>query len=662
MKLSQYRRYQKIRDDDAERAVFTRRLFVASLGMMILVLILFINLYYLQVVRYDSYQTRSNDNRIKIVPLSPPRGIIYDRNHYILADNRPLFSLEIIPEQSKNLREDIEGLRTLLELDLDDEDINGIIEHTKYKRKFIPTIISENLNELQVSTFAVNQYRFPAAQIEANLKRYYPLDDTMTHALGYVARINTADLEQLSLEGKIDNYAATNDIGKQGIEKYYENELHGISGYKEVEVDSRGRILRTLNLISPIPGRDIEMTIDLRLQLKAQTLLKDKRGAILMVNPRNGEILAFVSSPSYNPNPFVRGIKKGEYAALLNNPNRPLINRVTQGGYSPASTVKPLMLIMGLNEELVNQHTRYWGAPFFQLPGSTHKFRDWRKWGHGWMDIFRAVEISADTFFYDLAFRAGIDKINAYMTKFGMGVKSGIDIYEESLGNMPSKQWKKKRYKHDWVPGDTVSIGIGQGYWTTTLVQLVRAHCILTQNGRNVIPHLLKIAHDPTGYNKDITIEEREDIAVEVNNEVYWDYARAGMCRVINGNEGTGRRAFAGTKYTACGKSGTAQVVSIKQDARYNAAALKEEHRDNALFVAFAPDKDPEVLVGVIAENIGGGSSQAAPMARALMDDYFKYKNQPAPTQKEIDQLIRQLKYGEEISDTPEEDENGQRN
>lgn len=655
MNFSQYKNFNKIKDNEAESSVFRRRLLVAIFVMIILALILFTNLYYLQIVKYDNYTTRSNDNSIKVVPLAPPRGIIYDRNHIILADNRPLFSLEIVPENSKNLKADIEGLRQLLNLDIDDDDINNIIERSRYRRAFIPALIAENLNEKQVSIFAVNEYKYPGAKIEANLKRYYPLGDTLTHAIGYVARINTKELETLTDEGKIDNYAATNDIGKQGIEKYYEDILHGISGYKEVEVDSRGRILRTLNRFSPIPGRDISLTIDIRLQLKAQELLKDKRGAIIMLNPQNGEILAFVSAPSYDPNPFVRGIKKKEYQNLLNNPNKPLINRVTQGGYSPASTVKPLMLVMGLNEELVTPSTRFYGGPYFQLPGSTHKFRDWRKWGHGWMDIYRAIEISADTFFYDLAYRAGIDRIHNYMSNFGMGQKSGIDIYEESLGNLPSRAWKKKRYNHDLVPGDTISIGIGQGYWTTTLIQLAKAHSILTQNGKNIIPHLLKVAHDPTGANNDIITTITNKTALEVKNQNYWAYAREGMCRVINGNEGTGRRAFAGTKYEACGKSGTAQVISIKQDAKYNASAIKEEHRDNALFVAFAPKENPEVLIAIIAENIGGGSKQAAPMARALMDDYFYYKDLgSAPTYEQIMEISKGISTTTEENDLNE--------
>ncbi|MBQ4487899.1 MAG: penicillin-binding protein 2 [Ruminobacter sp.] len=636
--------YRRKNNSSAENSIFNSRIKFAVFIMMLTLGILLLNLYYLQVKEYDSYHTRSNQNRIKIVPLDPPRGLIYDRNHYILADNRPLFSLEIIPESSKDLRKDINSLNELLKLELEEEEIDNIIKLTRYKRKFLSTMIAENLSEEQVAIFAINQYRFPGAFIEANLKRYYPLGETMTHALGYVARINTDDLKKLSEDGKSDNYAASNDIGKQGIEKYYEDLLHGISGYKKVEVDSIGRIQRTLYQESPKPGLDLTLSIDIRLQLKAEQLLKGKRGGIVMLNPKNGEVYAFVSSPSYDPNPFVRGIKNKEYQALLNNPNKPLINRVTQGGYAPASTVKPLLAVMGLEEDLITPHSRFFGAAYFQLPGSTHKFRDWRRGGHGFMDLSRAIEISADTYFYDLAYRAGIDRIHQYMSKFGMGKSSGIDIYEESLGNLPSKAWKKRRYKHDWVPGDTISIGIGQGYWTTTLIQLARAHAILSQNGTNVVPHILLKAHDSTRNTPDFIILPRSDKAITVKDAKYFSYAREGMCKVINGSEGTGRKAFAGTAYTACGKSGTAQVVSIKQDARYNAAALKEEHRDNALFVAFAPKENPEVLVAVIAENIGGGSKQAAPIVRAMIDDYFKYQSQPVPTELELDEFIKTMK------------------
>ncbi len=345
----------------------------------------------------------------------------------------------------------------------------------------------------------------------------------------------------------------------------------------------------------------------------------------MAVEPSSGEILAFYSNPSYDPNLFVRGIRNSEYQQLLNHPGKPLINRVTQGGYSPASTIKPLLAIMGLNEGLISKTSTYFGPAAFMLPGSTHRFRDWRASGHGWLDVYRAIEVSADTFFYDLAYRAGIDTIHDYLNRFGFGVATNIDIHEESLGINPSKEWKMRRFKQPWHIGDTVPIGIGQGYWTTTLLQLVKAQTTLANYGKIKTPHLLKAITDPQDNNKVIGTFKDPDEGknFEVKNKDYFNVARAGMYLVINGPEGTGRRAFYGTKYKAAGKSGTAQVVSIKQGEKYNASALKVEHRDNALFVAFAPYYKPRILVGIILENEGGGSSKGAPLVRKVIDKYL---------------------------------------
>lgn len=417
-------------------------------------------------------------------------------------------------------------------------------------------------------------------------------------------------------------------MGKLGVEKFYEDILHGKVGYKEVEVDSIGRVVQTLKKVQPIPGKDIHLTIDIKLQQKAQKLLEGNKGAIIMMDPRNGEILAFASNPTYDPNMFVRGILNKEYQELLNNPERPLINRVSQGGYSPASTIKPIMSVMGLNEGIVTAKTRFFGGPHYSLPGSTHKFRDWRRWGHGWMDIYRAIEISCDTFFYDMAFKSGIDNIHKYMSYFGFGQPSGIDIFEESLANLPSKEWKRNKYHQVWVPGDTVPIGIGQGYWTTTLLQLARAHSILTQHGKNVIPHLAKEYYEFAREEFNIRNPKKQyvepkETAVSVKSSSYFDIGMKGMYLVVNGPEGTGRKAFSGTKYVAAGKSGTAQIITIKQDQHYNAAAIKKEHRDNALFVAFAPYEKPIAVVGILLENVGGGSRFAAPLARQMLDEYL---------------------------------------
>ncbi|MDO2947568.1 penicillin-binding protein 2 [Aeromonas simiae] len=605
----------QMRDHSAEGGLFFRRTLVAYIGMVILMLVLFGNLYYLQVEAYDTYQTRSNDNRIRVVPVAPTRGLIYDANGVLLAENRPVYSLEIIPEEAGDIDKMADELITLLELPEGTKE--KFLAETKRQRRFKPVPLYEKLTEKQVALFSVNQHRYPGASIEAYLKRYYPFGDTLTHALGYVAKINARDVERLDGEGKLSNYAATKDIGKQGVEKYYEEVLHGVAGYQEVEVNNRGRVVRTLKFQPPEPGKDIYLNIDIRLQLRAQQLLAGRRGAIVMMEPKTGAILAMESSPSYDPNLFVTGISTTNYSGLLNDPARPLVNRTTQGIYAPASTVKPLMSVMGLNEGAITPGYRYFGGPTYSIPGTTKKFRDWKKWGHGWLDVYRAIEVSADTYFYDLAYRVGIDRINEYMTKFGFGQYSGVDLYEETRGVMPSREWKRKRWRQPWFQGDTISIGIGQGYWSATPMQLARAISILTQNGHDVTPHLLKRTTTATS-SEDAPLNP--NIALQVKDENYWKVAREGMWRVINGHEGTGRKAFAKTPYVAAGKSGTAQVIGMKENQTYNAKALKEEHRDNALFVSFAPYEDPKAVIALVLENAGGGSTNAAPVARAMFD------------------------------------------
>lgn len=614
-----------VRNTEQEMQIFKSRMLICIVGVIGMALILFANLYYLQVVSYDDYSTRSNENRIRVLPVVPQRGIIYDRNHVVLADNRPVYHLVLFAHKDYNTKETIEKLNALLNLNLSPREVDNMVYLARTRNRFNGVEIAEALSDKQLATFAVNHHLYPNVQISANLKRFYPFANITTHALGYVARINQQDVEALTEAGKIDNYEGTLAIGKLGIEKHYEDLLHGTTGSREVEVDSHGRVIRTLNYNPPKPGLDLTLTLDIRLQYYAQELLGNMRGAIVAIEPSSGEILAFYSNPSYDANLFVRGIRSSEYSKLLNHPGRPLINRVTQGGYAPASTVKPLLTIMGLNEGLITPTSTYFGGPAFMLPGSSHRFRDWRSWGHGWLDIYRAIEVSADTYFYDLAYRAGIDRIHEYLDLFGFGKSTGIDIDEESLGINPSRDWKMRRFKDRWHMGDTVPIGIGQGYWTTTLLQLVRAHCILANYGKEVTPHLLKFARDPLApADAQQPYEDKlNGLKFPVKDDSYWDVARAGMYLVVNGPEGTGRRAFYGAPYKAAGKSGTAQIVSIKQGQRYNAAKLRVEHRDNALFVAFAPFVHPRILVGIILENEGGGSAKAAPLARRMIDKYL---------------------------------------
>ena len=610
-------------NDELEASIYRSRVFICVGISIIMVLVLFCNLYYLQIISYQDYKTRSNENSIKVMPVVPPRGIIYDRNHVVLAENSPVYHLVIFPNKQINTRETILALDKLLQLNLSEKDVSKLLYESRTRKRFTGVELSDFLTEEQIATFAVNSYRYPNAQIVANLKRSYPFADITTHTTGYVSRINQNDVKKLTEEGKIDNYAGSTEIGKLGIEKYYEDYLHGQTGSTKVEVNSHGQTVRTLNYDPPIPGKDVTLTLDIRLQYYAQEVFRNMRGAVVAIDPSNGEILAMYSNPSYDPNPFVRGIRSGEYKRLLNNPGHPLINRATQGGYAPASTVKPLLCVMGLNENLITTKGSFFGPPYFKLPGSSHQFRDWRAWGHGWMDLYRAIEISADTYFYDLAYRAGINRIHDYLDRFGFGRKTGIDIYEESLGINPSREWKRARFNQQWHLGDTVPIGIGQGYWTSTLMQLAKAHSTLANRGVTHTPHLLKEMVDPVT-NNIIPYEQKEpEDALKVTNPQYYEDCRIGMYLVVNGPEGTGRRAFFGAKYKAAGKSGTAQVVSIKQGEKYNASKLKVEHRDNALFVAYAPFKKPRILVAVILENEGAGSTKAAPVARAMIDKYL---------------------------------------
>lgn len=615
----------EVKNEDQEIRIFKVRVILGCIIVFICFAILFANLYYLQVISHEDYQTRSNVNRIRVLPVVPQRGMIYDRNHVVLAENRPVFHLMIFPNKDINTEDTVRRLDSLLDLELSQEDIDHILQQSRTRQRYSGVEVADLLTDEQIAKFSVNRHHFPNVQISSDLKRFYPFANITTHAIGYVSRINEADEEYLTEQGRIDNYDGTTAIGKLGIESFYEEELHGQTGSREVEVNSHGQVIRTLKYNPPTHGRDITLTLDIRLQYYAQELLADMKGAIIAVEPATGGILAFYSNPSYDPNLFVRGIRSNEYKALLNHPGKPLINRVTQGGYSPASTIKPLLAIMGLNEDLITPNSSYYGAAAFMLPNSTHRFRDWRSWGHGWLDVYRAIELSADTYFYDLAHRAGIDTIHKYLDLYGFGRATGIDIHEESLGINPSPAWKQRRFKQPWHVGDTIPIGIGQGYWTTTLIQLIKAHAMLANHGRFVTPHLMKDVVDPkTTKIVHIFEDKLQGQRLEVKDQSYFDVARAGMYLVINGPEGTGRRAFAGTTYKAAGKSGTAQVVSIKQGEKYDAKALRAEHRDNALFVAFAPYHRPRILVGIILENEGGGSSRAAPLVRKLMDRYFE--------------------------------------
>ncbi|CCQ12508.1 Penicillin-binding protein 2 (PBP-2) [Pseudoalteromonas luteoviolacea B = ATCC 29581] len=606
-----------IRDHSAEANLFARRAFISFIFVLLLVGVLGLNVYNLQVEQFETYSTRSNENRIKVIPIAPNRGLIYDRNGVLLAENQPVFNLEVIPEEVEDLEASLLALSNLL--NISEQEIAEFRDEIRHNRRFKSQVLKARLNELDVATFSVNQHKFPGFSIEARLTRHYPYGDTLTHAVGYVSRLNKKELNELESAGKEQNYRATHDFGKLGIEKYYEEALHGIVGSQRVEVNNRGRIIRTLEMSPPTPGKDLILTLDIGLQQIAQHALKDTRGAIVVMDAKDGGILAMYSNPSYDPNLFVHGISNEDYRGLLNE-DRPLINRATQGRYAPASTIKPLMAILGLEEGLITEQTHMFDPGFFQIPNVDHRWRDWKRWGHDRVDVFKAIEESCDTFFYDIAYRAGITKISDFMSQFGFGDRTGIDIHEETTAILPTIDWKRSRFRENWWPGDTISVGIGQGYWTATPLQIANSTTILVNRGIYHQPHFVQVARQEDQVEQLFT-DERPPVVLKKNR--HWEIALEAMHNTVQKKTGTAHGAFAGTNYDAAGKTGTAQLVSIAQGERYDAKKLQERHRDNGFYVGFAPYKDPQIVVTIVVENLGGGSSTAAPIARQLMDYYF---------------------------------------
>ncbi|MFT7430171.1 MAG: penicillin-binding protein 2, partial [Colwellia sp.] len=616
-----------------------RRTFIAFIGILALLLTLISNIYELEINSYEKYQTRSNSNRIKLLPVAPNRGLIYDRNGILLADNKPVYSLEVIAEQTVDLKKHIVEVSELL--DISEEKQQKLFEALKSKRRFKPVELHSRLSAQQVALFSVNQHKFPGFFIDARLKRYYPFGDLTTHSLGYVARINLKDSIRLAEENLDEDYAATRNIGKLGLEKYYENILHGTIGHQEVEINNQGRIIRTLDYAPPISGKNLTLSIDIELQMIAKRALAGKRGAVVAIDPRSGEILAMYSNPSYDGNLFVHGISSKNYRKLLNPKNdRPLLNRSVQG-YPPASTVKPLLGLTGLEAGVITNKSRFYDPGWFQLKGLERKYRDWWAPGHGWVDLNQAIEHSCNVFFYNLAYQLDIDTITDMMEKFGFGDLTGVDIWEDKRAILPGRETKRSRYNKPWYTGDTIAVGIGQGYWTVTPLQLAQAFSILTNKGDIKIPHFLRatteLVVEEVQINEEIITAERDADMVNkmvtkmaeyddkppiiLKDNKHWDL-------VLDAMHNTAQKkypAFKGARYDAAGKSGTAQLIAKKQDEKYDAEATKERQRNNAMFVAFAPYENPEIVVAVVVENVleGGGGFNAAPVARQVMDQYF---------------------------------------
>ncbi len=611
------------RDYSAETVLFVRRILIAFVIVFLLISILITNLYHLQVVNYHDYRTRSNENRIKLVPIAPSRGLIYDRNGVALALNRTIYQLELTPNKVKDIDETLKNLKKIV--NVTDEDIANFKKERQHSKAFMPILVKSVLTEAEIARFSVNQFHFPGVAIKVYQRRYYPYSSALTHVIGYVAKINAKDKEELEKKGHLLNYAASPDIGKLGIERYYESLLHGKTGYEEVEINNRGRTIRQLNEHPPQAGKNIYLTIDLKLQIYIQKLIEGSRAAVIVTDPNSGAVLALVSSPSYDTNLFVNGISSKQYQSLLNDPDRPLINRATQGVYPPASTVKPYIAVSALSSGVINKNSTSFYTDVWQLPGSEKRFRDWKKGGHGHLNVTKAIEESADTFFYQIAYNMGIDKLCEWMKKFGFGEYTGIDLSEENAGVMPNREWKEKKYKKPWYQGDTISVGIGQGYWTATPIQMVKVLMTLINNGTVKIPHLLlgtKSSHLWLPY------RQKDHIQMTDIHSNYWDLIKDGMYGVANRPNGTAYKSFIGTSYKPAVKSGTAQVYSYET---YNVNKVAKHLRDHKLMTAFAPFDNPTVAVAVVLEN-GGVGQPIATITRHILDHIFVHNHKTTPT------------------------------
>ncbi len=620
----------RIKDHHGELRLFGRRIIFAGIAAAILLLAVIIRLFFLQVIRHSYFADLSQGNRVRLEPLPPDRGLIYDSQGTVVAENTPAYQLELIPEQVP----DVPGTLTrLADLHLLDHDtIPGLTRLIKTGRRFQAVPLRLSLSENDIAVFSVRQHDFPGVEIRTRLARWYPFGAQAVHALGYVATISEDDLKHIDR----DQYSGSALIGKIGLEATYERELHGLSGYRQVLVNAQGRRVDKLGgtqvhleTRKPTAGNDLFLGVDMRLQHIAEEGLAGKRGAVVAIDPRTGDVLTLASVPTYDPNKFTRGISSTEYAALRDDMDRPLFNRALRGTYPPGSTVKPMMALAGLEYGVIDPNAVRNCTGGFTLPGSSHVYHDWKPGGHGPVDMKRAIATSCDIYFYGLAEVLGIDKVHEAMTGLGFGRLSGIDVGGEKPGIMPSPAWKMATYKQQWYPGETVIVGIGQGYLTATPLQLAHAAAIVAARGHNWRPRLVTAVRDSTIQ----TIRKLppiEESMVPLRDPSLWDTVIEGM-ELVARPGGTASSAFVGVPYRVAAKTGTAQVFSLGQNQKYNAAALAERLRDHALFIAFAPAEDPKIAIAVLVENGGHGGAAAAPIARRIFDAYLLGKFDQAP-------------------------------
>ena len=596
------------------------RIYLTAGLILFITFLILAQVFYLQVLRHDHFTTLSKSNHIKILPVVPSRGLIFSSDGVMLADNRPSFTLELVPERVEDVDSAIEQLQRLITITPDD--MERFRELRKRSRRFEGTPIRFNLSDEEVALISVNRHLLPGIDVIASLSRYYPLAESMSHTVGYVGMIDEDEFEKLNKS----NYRGTTYIGKSGIEKAYEDLLHGHVGYQQVEVNAQGRKIREIYREPPEPSKNLHLTIDASLQILAVQALNGRRGAIVAMDTRSGAVLASASSPGYDPNLFIDGIDRKVYAGLLQSRDTPLLNRTLQGKYPPGSTIKPMLALGSLNRHVREPDAETWCPGWYTLRGSSRRYRDWKKEGHGHVDMVNAIAQSCDVYFYVLARDLGIDGIHRTLTGFGFGAPTGIDIGGEASGLVPSTQWKRAALGQPWYPGETLIAGIGQGATLVTPIQLVTATAVIANRGRLVRPFLLSEVRDSATGQLVIKAPARAHETIMSAGDEDWDLVIHSMEEVLHGERGTARASGAGSDYHIAGKTGTAQVITIGQDEEYDEEEIPEELRDHALFIAFAPVQAPEIAMAVIVENGGGGSRTAAPIARELLDHYFHRK------------------------------------
>ncbi|MCX7108319.1 MAG: penicillin-binding protein 2 [Methylococcales bacterium] len=607
-----------IKDHSFENQLYINRIVVAFIAIILLTSGLITRLVYLQIVGHEHYSLLAKDNSIKIVPLIPTRGMIYDRHGKVLAENTPSYRLEVIPEQIKNMDDTLLRLQKLL--DISNEEIDQFQKLRKRQKRFASTPLLLSMSDEELAKFAVVRPYFPGVDIHTQLVRHYPYSDLAAHVVGYVGRINEAELKELP----IAEYRGSSHIGKLGIERSYENELHGKTGYAEIETNVQARLLNTLNEVNPDPGANLYLTLDIDLQKTAYDALAGFNGAVVAIDIKTGGVLAFVSRPGFDPNPFVVGIANEDYQDLQSSENQPLYNRALRGLYPPGSTIKPFIALAGLENAAINPEQKLYCPGYYQIPGVTHKYRDWKKGGHGSVDLNQAITESCDVYFYRLAATLGIDNMYSFLQKFGFGEKTGIDLMGEKSGLLPSREWKREQKNQAWYPGETLITGIGQGYLQVTPVQLARATATLANKGKVVTPFLV---------NKIVNVQGTRPGVESGNNIIPLTPSNVNsvidaMINVVHSAHGTAKGINKDISYQIAGKTGTAQVMGIKQGAKYNENNIDFKFRDHALFVSFAPANDPKIAVAVVVENGGHGGSVAAPIAGQVIKQFLQENNE----------------------------------